>query len=114
MEFSLVAAMLMLAFTAIFEVVRWEATRVSLRTATAELLRVAVVDPSLDGCATPWPRVAARVPLLEAERITLCVTRGTGGGLQQVTVTTSYAFAFAVTIFGTASHIMTDNGMVRF
>lgn len=113
-EFSLVIVMLMLAFTAIVEVGRWEATRVALRTATAEALRIAMLDPDLAGCAAPWTRVSARVPVLEAGRITLCVTRGTNSGLQQVSVTASYAYAFGAPVLGAASRTMTDSGLVRF
>lgn len=114
LEFTLVAAILLTAFLAVIELSRYQAAIGALRAVTAEATRAALVDPALNGCTDPGTRAAPRAPALEAERLSLCVTRSTTGGLQQVRVDAGYDFAFVLPVFGTRTRRLTDSSIARF
>jgi Flp pilus assembly protein TadG len=114
LEFTLVAAILLTAFLAVIELSRYQAAIGALRAVTAEATRAALVDPALSGCTEPELRSAPRAPVLEAERLSLCVTRSTTGGLQQVRVDAGYDFAFVLPVFGTRTRRLTDSSIARF
>lgn len=113
-EFTIVAAILMSAFLAIIELARYEAALGAVRAATSEAARAALIDPALTGCTTPEARVGARAPGLDPARLSVCVTRGTSGGLQQLRVESSYDFAFSLPIFGSLNRRLTDVAIARF
>jgi Flp pilus assembly protein TadG len=113
-EFTLVAAILMTAFLAIVELARYEAALGGVRAATAEAARAALIDTALSGCTTPEARVAARAPGLDAARLSVCVTRGMAGGLQEVRVDSAYDFAFSLPVFGSLNRRLTDVAVARF
>jgi Flp pilus assembly protein TadG len=94
-EFALVGTIFLSVLFAVIDLGRYVASRTALRAATAEVVRAAVTDMTLSGCAMPKTLALAGAPVLQAALLNVCVVRAT----DVVTVSADYTFTFHMPVF---------------
>ncbi|WP_270936094.1 TadE/TadG family type IV pilus assembly protein [Falsiroseomonas oryzae] len=97
-EFGIALPILAIVMIACVDVGRYVAARNSLRAAVGEVVRAATTSTTMSGCTDPKTYALARVDLLEATLLNICVVRAA----DSITVSADYTFTFSVLNFGTA------------
>lgn len=114
LEFAIVGSVFFLMLFGTMEVGRLYFTQESLREVTAAAARLAMIDPSLNGCVQPAEEVAAMTPFLQPGSLTLCVTRNVSAGQTTLTIDAAYPFRPVIPALRLDGDRLTDQMTVTF
>jgi Flp pilus assembly protein TadG len=112
-EFALVGGIVFLLFMGIADLSRYHLQRLAVRSAVADVARLALMDTSLTNCD---PSILDRARLsgaLDTAALTLCVARRVTGGISEVEVTANYTFRLITPALGTTPRLITEGLLLR-
>lgn len=111
LEFAFVAPILLLFLVGIIEFGRAIWTNYSLETAVQETTRYVLANPTASD-AQIITRVGSRLSLVDANNVTITVTRSTVGGVNFVSVSAVYPFSTLTALFPGAAFNLTGRSRV--
>ncbi len=113
-EFALVGPLFLLMTFAVIDVGRYYQVKQALEGVSGQLMRAALINGALSGSSNTVVSAAGSLRGLATNNLALTVSRNSAGALTTITVSASYPFKAASSLFNTSQKTLSTNLVTTF